>query len=248
MPPALGIDGPLAWADGGRVASCQARDGRPCILKRGRPAAIAAEAARLRWLSGRGPTPVLVEHAEAGGVGWLVTAALDGSPATSGEHHFDVAATARAAGSALQRFHAEVPVTSCAFDRRARARIDAAAANVGSGRVDTETIDPAYRRVGVQRLLEELRRQPPDEPDDDLVVTHGAPTLSHLVLNGAGEAGWVSTGRLGVADRHGDLATAARDVARVVGAAGLPPFYDGYGIDAPDPRRIDWYALADQLS
>lgn len=230
-----------------RVARCQDLDGRRLIVKRGDRAATAAEAARLGWLAGRGPAPALVDHLETDGVGWLVTTALDGSPATDAEHRFDVEATARATGQALRRFH-EVPVGGCPFDRRARVRAEVAAVNVGSGLIASDRIDAAYRRVSIDRLLDDLRRRPPDEPEADLVVTHGAPTLSHLVLTADHAAGWVSLGRMGVADRHGDLATAARDVVRVVGPAGLLPLYDGYGIAAPDPARIDWYALADQLS
>ncbi len=236
----LGVDG--------RVASCTGVDGRRCVLERGDPVAIAAEVDRLRWLAQRGPTPGVVAHTEADGEGWLVTAALEGSPATAGEHQFDVVATAHAAGRALRRFHDTVPAAGCPFDRRVQARLDAAAANVAAGRVDPSRIDAAYRRLTVERLLAELRRQPPDEPADDLVVTHGSPVLSHLVLSATGRAGWIGLDRMGVTDRHGDLATAARDLARTVGPATLPPFYDGYGIEAPDPRRIDWYALADQLS
>lgn len=242
-------DGPVAWiGTSAPVARWRSRDGRSVVVKRAEAGAVAAEAARLGWLAGRGPTPSLVDHVVSGGVGWLVTTVLDGSPATAGEHHFDVVTTALAVGRALRRFHDDVPVTGCPFARPATARIEAAEANAGAGTIDPERMDTAYRRVPVERLLDELRRQPPDEPEADLVVTHGAPTLSHLLLGAAGEPGWVSPGRLGVADRHSDLATAARDLARVVGPAALPPFYDGYGIDAPDPGRIDWYVLADQLS
>jgi kanamycin kinase/aminoglycoside 3'-phosphotransferase-2 len=59
--------------------------------------------------------------------------------------------------------------------------------------------------------------------------------------------GMVDLGRLGVSDRHRDLALAVRALSLNVGPELGWRLFDGYGLAYPDPLRMEWYALADDM-
>jgi len=63
------------------------------------------------------------------------------------------------------------------------------------------------------------------------------------LLDPTGVCGVVDWGRAGIADRYADLACAVRSIADTVGPELIPHFFECYGIEHPDPRKLDFYAL-----
>ena len=59
--------------------------------------------------------------------------------------------------------------------------------------------------------------------------------------------GLVDLGRLGVSDRYRDLALVARSLVLNVGPEPAWRLFDAYGLPHPDPLRMEWYALADDM-
>lgn len=205
---------------------------------------VGAEAARLRWLGPHLPAPeVVVVSDDDGGGGWLVTATLPGRPAHRADHHPDAEVLVRAVGDALRRLHA-LPAAVCPFDAGWHRLDEEVAANLAAGRIDTSAFDQPFCRYGAERLVELWRQGRPT--DDVPVVVHGDATLPNVLVDGSQLTGFVDVGRLGVGDRHLDLAVAHRSIHRNLGPAAVFAFYDAYGTD-PDLARLEHHLLGDLL-
>ena len=80
----------------------------------------------------------------------------------------------------------------------------------------------------------------------DRVFTHGDFTLDNLLIEGGAVVGCIDVGRAGVADRYQDLAL----LWNCLGEFGLDlqaRLFAQYGIDRPDPRRMGFHLLLDEL-
>ena len=84
----------------------------------------------------------------------------------------------------------------------------------------------------------------------DQVLVHGDFCVTNLLVDPATAAatGVLDWGRCGIGDRHLDLAVTARSVVRNFGGEALPGFFAAYGESHPDPLRLEFYALLDELS
>lgn len=206
--------------------------------------ALEGEAARLGWLAGRAAAPELLGFAREGATAWLVTGALEGSPAVEPHHLVDGAGLATALAAALRAVHDLDPAT-CPFDVGLAWRREEAARRVAAGAVDPERFEPAYRRFTPEQLLSLWRDS--DSGDEDLVVVHGGFTLDNVLVDDGRVTGLVGWGRCGVADRYVDLARAARALARHTGPDVVLTFFDAYGIEHPSLTKVDFYVLGDEL-
>ena len=65
--------------------------------------------------------------------------------------------------------------------------------------------------------------------------------------DGTTVSGLVDLGRLGVSDRYRDLALVARSLVLSIGPEPAWRLFDAYGVPHPDPLRMEWYALADDM-
>jgi aminoglycoside phosphotransferase len=234
----------IRWADG-RVAQLWAAPPGPAGALV--TATLVDERDRLDWFAGRAPVGEVLEWAtNDDGAAFLLTVPPPGSPAVGAEHGGDAAALITTLAEGLRAFHA-LPVEGCPFPMGIDERIARARARVAAGLVVQEQLAVAYRRYAPSRLLELLVESRPDAVED-LVVVHGAPTLDNLHLDGGRVVGHVELARAGVADRYVDLAITAADLAHRVSPEALGPFFDAYGIELPDVRKIDFYVLLDELS
>ncbi len=257
MPPpaaiAAAIDGapwePVSAGSGGGV--WRAGDRFVKVGPDGGPDGIAAEADRLDWLAGRAPVPEVLAHAaDEDGQGWLVTAEAAGTPAQDPLHRMaSVEPLLGALGRGLRGWHDSLPVEGCPFDARLDVVLARTEERVAAGMVDVHRLEPAYRRFGVDQLLERLHETRPAEPAEDLVVAHGDPCLPNLLVDPATAelTGVVDVGRLGVSDRYRDLGIAVRSIARNLGPELAWRFLDAYGVPHPHLERLEYYVLLDEL-
>lgn len=200
-------------------------------LKRG--AEARAEVERYRWLTRQGmPVPeIVVFEADVlvladAGVPSLASAQVD-SPGTL-------------MGETLRRLHA-LPVADCPFDSRLETMLTWARRLVADGLVDTEDFDDDNLGRTPESVLAQLIAERPAV--EDLVVVHGDYTPSNVLVGGI----LIDIGRLGVADRYKDVALAVRDLGDDFGPGEVEAFRTAYGLDDPDPVRLEYYRLLDEL-
>ncbi|WP_188964655.1 APH(3') family aminoglycoside O-phosphotransferase [Deinococcus aquiradiocola] len=205
---------------------------------------LQAEALRLRWLAARLPVPDVLGYEVTPDAEFLAMERLRGVPL----HHPDALVhPERVTGllaRALRELHA-LPVRDCPFNASLVPTLHAARARVEAGLVDAEDFDPEREGRTPASLLRELLLTRPAR--EDLVVTHGDPCLPNLILDGEYLSGFIDVGRLGIADRHADLALAHRSLGRNLSPQWAERFLDLYGRTLVDPARLQYYALLDEL-
>ncbi|MBB4235483.1 APH(3') family aminoglycoside O-phosphotransferase [Rhizobium esperanzae] len=205
---------------------------------------LADEAERLAWLKASGlPCPDVFARESDGERDWLLIGALPGIDLASASALTQLARVELLA-VALLDLH-RLPISSCPFDHRLEKRLSAAKARMEAGIVDEEDFDAARLGRSAAALFAELLRTKP--VDEDLVVTHGDACLPNFIATEEGFSGYIDCSRLGVADRHQDIALACRSIADNFGEALMQPFLDRYGLPAPDPAKLDFFQLLDEF-
>jgi streptomycin 3"-kinase len=220
-------------------------------------AALAAERDRVAWLAGRPiPGPAVLGWDERVSVACMVTAAVPGIGADRLSPE-DLLRAWPGIGRALRRLH-DLPVVACPFrEHDLRARMALARDVVARGAVNPDFL-PAIDRgrdpaVILAELEHDVSRMAALEAED-LVVGHGDPCLPNIMVDPETLAvtGFIDLGRLGVADRHADLAlltanaweTWPDDSAAHVADAAL---MEAYGMPF-DPDRLAFHLRLDPLT
>ncbi|WP_454850018.1 APH(3')-II family aminoglycoside O-phosphotransferase [Rhizobium binxianense] len=223
-------------------------DGRvPLYLKveeAGAFAELPDEAARLGWLRSVGlACPQVVAQATDGTRNWLLTTALPGRD-LAGDGALSPLTRVELVAAALLGLH-RLDIGRCPFDHRLDKRIATARARMEAGVVDETDFDAARLGRTAAALFADLERTRPET--EDLVVTHGDACLPNFVASGDGFSGYIDCSRLGVADRHQDIALACRSIRSNFGDALVQPFLSAYGMTAADPARLGYYQLLDEF-
>jgi aminoglycoside 3'-phosphotransferase II len=218
----------------------------------GERAPLADEVARLEWAHDRLPlaTPEVLAVDLDGDRAWVVTRAIEGIPAHDPRWRGHVLeAMVEGVGAGLRRLHDADP-SSCPFALPTADLLASAERRVAAGGVDPEAMrSDTYRRMTAEGLLDHLRATRPEEPAADRVIAHGDAVLPNVILRPPDGApvGVVDLGRLAVSDRYRDLGVLARSLAQNLGPELGWRLFDAYGLPHPDPLRLEWYALADDM-
>ncbi|PST19334.1 APH(3') family aminoglycoside O-phosphotransferase [Rhizobium sp. JAB6] len=205
---------------------------------------LAGEVARLRWLTSQGlACPEVIAHEKDDEREWLLMSALPGCDLVSAER-LQPLERVRLLADALQRLHA-IDIAACPFDHRLENRIKTARAHLFAGRVDEDDFDETRLGRAAGDLFRELVETRP--PTEDLVVTHGDACLPNFVADGPKFSGYIDCGRLGVADRHQDIALACGSIERNFGEHLVAAFLEAYGNFEQRPEKIVYYRLLDEF-
>ncbi len=223
--------------------------GRPTLyLKTGAghmARAIADECARLAWLGGRAAAPTVVAFAQNADASYLLTSAVSGATAYErlATHDADAESIATTLGRHLRTLHA-IAVTECPFDAAPAIRLAEAHGNVAAGLVDDTDFDRDHAGMAPAQLYAAMLALLP--LPFERVVTHGDYSLDNVLLDGDRVTGCVDWGRAGVSDPWQDLAIAWRDLGEF-GASVQRSFLRGYGLTAPDERRLAFFRCLDEF-
>jgi aminoglycoside phosphotransferase len=216
---------------------------------------LAAERDRLEWLAETDlPAPRVLDWEDDGDTATLTTSAVAGVP-LSDLPAASTESAARSLGSFLAGLHAR-DSQACPFERWLAVTVPLARVKTDEGEVDEDDFDPEREGRTATDLYQVLLDQRPRAETletRDLVVCHGDACLPNFLADpGTLEiTGMIDVGRLGVADRHLDLALATRSAAdtSLNPAYGLPAaeaLLDAYGLPV-DPWLLDFYRLLDEF-
>ena len=205
---------------------------------------LAGEVARLRWLASQGlACPDVITHEKDGEREWLLMSALPGSDLVSAER-LQPLERVRLLADALRRLHS-VDIAGCPFDHRLGNRIAEARARMLAGRVDEDDFDDARLGRSAEDLFRELEAKRPSA--EDFVVTHGDACLPNFMADGDRFSGYIDCGRLGIADRHQDIALACGSIEYNFGKGLVFEFLKAYGNFEPQPEKMAFYRLLDEF-
>ena len=216
---------------------------------------LVEERERLAWLAETDlPAAEILDWADDGETATLTMSTVPGAPMSD----LPAAAVPHAVKSLalfLKRLHA-VGRESCPFERWLAVTVALARVRVDESLVDEDDMDAEREGTSAAALLGELLDQRPRAEEleaGDLVVCHGDACLPNFLVDPVSleVTGMIDVHRLGVADRHLDLALATRSISD----AALNPAYGpdaadallaAYGLPA-DPWRLDFYRLLDEF-
>ena len=205
---------------------------------------LAGEVSRLRWLASKGlACPEVIAHETDGGREWLLMSALPGTDLVSNDRLPPIERV-RILAAALRRLH-DLDIATCPFDHRLENRIADAKARLLAGCVDEDDFDDARLGRSAQDLFRELEERRPKT--EDLVVTHGDACLPNFVAHEGSISGYIDCGRLGVADRHQDIALACGSIARNFGEDLVADFLKAYGNFEMHSEKAAYYRLLDEF-
>jgi aminoglycoside 3'-phosphotransferase II len=142
----------------------------------------------------------------------------------------------------LRSWH-DQPSAGCPVDRSPWALLAIARGRVEAGLVDPATFEPQHAGRTPEQILARLEHRIPERYVPTLI--HGDYSLPNVLIDGD-DVSFVDLDRAGVGDRHLDLAIAARSLTYNWGEQWVPLLFEHYG-QFPDPDRIAWYRLLDEL-
>jgi aminoglycoside phosphotransferase len=218
-------------------------------------AELADEHERLQWLATTDlPAPRVLDWEDDGTTATLTTAAVSGV-ALSDLPRSSVPDAAPVFGRFLRQLHS-FDRESCPFDRWLAVTVPLARVRVDEGLVAEDDFDGPRLGSTAHALLDELMELRPRAEEleiADLVVCHGDACLPNVLVDPETltVTGMIDVGRLGVADRHLDLALAVRSMTDTslnpaFGPGAVDAVLAAYGRSA-DPWRLRFYRLLDEF-
>ena len=211
------------------------------------PVALLDEADRLLWLAGVAPAPQVIAagRADEGDEAVVVRLGADATSAAAG-HPMGPEALLDALAAALDALHRR-PTEHCPFAADTATLRRIVDNRVALGLVG-DAVDGPYVGRGAAELAGIFDGLMADLGEaTDPVFVHGALDPTRIWLDPSGEVTFLGWMWAGVGDRHVDLAAAAMLLTRLHGPALVAPFFDAYGFDRVDIRRLDAHQLLAHL-
>jgi [ribosomal protein S18]-alanine N-acetyltransferase len=230
-----------------RVTGLQGLPGEAAYLKVAPsvPAPLTAEKEAMLWLQNRLPVPKVLYFEAYEGRDYLLMSEVPGKHAAEEAWRTRPEVMVRGLAEGLRSWH-ELPIAGCPLNARLHRRIAEAVDRIEQGLVDEGDFEEEYVGKAPIELLQRVQELS-SQFEEDPVVTHGDYCLPNVVLGESGQGGFIDLGRAGVADRYQDLALAVRSLRHNGYGEWTDFFLTQYGLDRPDPLRMECYLLLDEL-
>ena len=212
------------------------------FLKVDSASTLADEAVMLDWALGRVAVAPVVAHEVVDDRAFLLTEGLSGVRACDPPWADRLEEMIERIAVGLRAWH-DHPSAGCPVDRSPWALLAIARGRVEAGLVDPATFEPQHAGRTPEQILARLEHRRPERYVPTLI--HGDYALPNVLIDGD-DVSFVDLDRAGVGDRHLDLAIAARSLTYNWGDQWVPLLFEHYG-QFPDPDRITWYRLLDEL-
>ena len=232
---------------GVRIFLLQGDDNRYLkVALRGSEHDLLPEKLRLDWLQGKLSVPQVLFFGEDTTYQYLLLTEISGWMAHDEAFKMNMPQLVRLIVAGMRQIHG-INVADCPFDQRLDMRIEAARFNLINNLVDEDDFDPERRGRSPQHLYRQVLALRPQS--EDLVFTHGDYCLPNIIIDPIKQVinGFIDWGNAGIADRHQDIALAARSLAYNFGAEWVPLLFKEYGADKIDPAKIEYYKLLDEF-
>ena len=202
---------------------------------------LKAEMQRLEWISNKLNVPRVLYYENFNGIEFLLVSEVEGTDASKFTSEGILPEIVSKCAKGLRLIH-EIDISNCRFDNFLESKIAQAKRRMKEGLVDESDFNDSQKTA--QELFEELQRKIPD--NEDLVFTHGDYCLPNIIINND-EIGFVDWSRAGIADRYQDLALVYRSLKYNYGEKWHDLFFNKYGIENPDMKKIYYYCLMDEF-
>ena len=233
---------------GARVFQVQTPAAEAAYLKvapSGWETTLASEKRALEWLQGKLQVPELLYYEETNGYDFLLMSAVEGDMCCSPAQLSRPENTAGLLGAGLALFH-RVDTQECPIDNRLDRKLAEAEKRLLAGLVDEEDFNEDNLGKSAAQLYQQLVQERPNA--EDIVFTHGDYCLPNILLRQGKISGFIDLGRCGLADRYQDIGIAIRSMMHNFGTDKYrQPFLEGYGIEAVDEDKVNYYILLDEM-
>ena len=211
----------------------------------------------LKWISGKCPTPIILEYIKENGTAFTLMTKAEGKMLCDEGVMKNPQNLVKLIAEGLKLlWSVDIKECPCSYSRLSE-RLKAARENVENGKVDLDNVEPeTFGANGFANPAELLKWLEENKPEEDLVFSHGDFCLPNIFTDGVKIISFIDNGKMGPADRWQDLAIALRSLRHNYDGTytdGVP--YEGYhekmlldelGI-AMDDKKNRYYLLLDEL-
>lgn len=208
----------------------------------------------LRWLEGKIPVPKVIESVSSDGYRWILMTRMSGEMSCGEAWRQDPHRLVRTLAQSLERLWEVLPA-DCPVDQRPAAKLRRAREIIERGAVCMDLVQPeTFGPEGFSSPAALLQWLEENQPEADLVLSHGDLCLPNVFLDQWNLSGFLDLGRSGAGDRWNDIAILWRSLRDNFGghygeaAAGFHPdeLFDALGIEK-DEKKLKYYLLLDEL-
>lgn len=211
----------------------------------------------LKWITGKCPTPTILEYIKQDGMAFTLMTKAEGKMLCDEEFMKSPQRLIKLIAEGLKiLWDVDIKECSCSYSRLSE-RLKAARENIENGKVDLDNVEPeTFGPNGFANPSELLTWLENNKPEEDLVLSHGDFCLPNIFTDGTKITSFIDDGKMGPADRWQDLAIVLRSLRHNYDGTytdGVP--YAGYsekmlldelGVEMDD-KKNRYYLLLDEL-
>lgn len=214
------------------------------------------ECRMMKWLQGKLPVPQVLACETVGDMSYLLMTKISGEMACEEAYMQNPARQVKLLSAGLKKLWS-VDISDCPADWSLKNKLVQAEYNVKNGLVDLDNVEPdTFGENGFQDPAALLQWLCENQPQEELVLSHGDYCLPNVFGDGDGLSGFIDLGRTGIADKWCDIALCYRSLSHnYSGSYHGRQAYEGYddlllfrelGLE-PDWEKIRYYILLDEL-